>query len=43
LGSAGSMNSGSGSPSQHRPPPLDLSKISTHRNRSQRSQSRAGR
>jgi len=43
LGSAGSMDSGSGSPSQHRPPPLDLSKISTHRTRSQRSQSRAGR
>jgi len=43
LGSAGSMESGSGSPSQHRPPPLDLSKISAHRTRSQRSQARAGR
>lgn len=39
-GRLGSMNSGS---SSHRPPPLDLSKISTHRTRSQRSQSRAGR
>lgn len=43
LGSAGSMESGSGSPGQHRPPPLDLSKISAHRTRSQRSQARAGR
>jgi len=43
LDSAGSMDSGSGSPSNHRPPPLDLSKISAHRTRSQRSRARAGR
>jgi len=43
LGSAGSMDSKSGLLSSHRPPPLDLSKISTHRTRSHRSRSRAGR
>jgi len=43
LRSTGSIDSGSGSPSQHRPPPLDLSNISSHRTRSQRSRTRAGR
>lgn len=41
LGSMGSVDSESGSPS-HRPPPLDLSKISTHRTRSERSRARSG-
>jgi len=41
---SGSMDSGHGSPSQqHRPPPLDLSRISTHLSRSERSRARAGR
>jgi hypothetical protein len=31
------------SPGGHRPPPLDLSNISSYRTRSQRSRSRAGR
>jgi len=42
-GRLGPMDSGSGSSSQHRPPPLDLSKISSHRSRSQRTGARAGR
>jgi hypothetical protein len=40
---SGRLDSGSGSPSAHRPPPLDLSKISAHRTHSQRSRARAGR
>jgi len=40
LGSAGSGDSRSGSPGHHRPPPLDLSKISAYRTRSERSQAR---
>jgi len=40
---SGSLDSGSGSASSHRPPPLDLSQISAHRTRSQRSRARAGR
>jgi len=42
-GPSGSMDSGHGSASHHRPPPLDLSRISAHRTRSQRSRARAGR
>lgn len=43
-GRLGSTDSGSGSSGQHRPPPLDLSKISTHRSRSQHpTGARAGR
>jgi len=40
-GRQGSMDSRSSS--QHRPPPLDLSRISTHLSRSERSRARAGR
>jgi len=39
-GQSGSMHSRSSS--QHRPPPLDLSRISTHLTRSERSRARAG-
>ena len=42
-GRSGSIDSRRGSPSQHRPPPLDLSRISTHLSRSERSRARAGR
>ena len=42
-GSGSVGNSSSGSGSSHRPPPLDLSQISAHRTRSQRSRARAGR
>lgn len=43
-GSGSSLDSNrSGFGSSHRPPPLDLSQISAHRTRSQRSRARAGR